>query len=289
MRKFNLIASILIFFGTYSELMSQTGVSTTSPHPSAIMHMNVNSLPVGQKRGFLFPRVSLSSITQGSPIASPVTGLWVYNTQNTTGVNGVTANRLYVWNGSSWEKYVTLQELIAYLSPLDYYLSATSTFLLSSTNLSNFNSMSSVVPIPWATGDVLITNPGYVERLNDTEFEIKTTGYYDFTGFINHNPKISSTSSKTGVRLNLQRSTNSGSTWTNIASTMYTMERRATNTPHSITIPFDLTLLQAGDRIRMSFTKAVSGDTNHGSNAGIEPTTANNTPTRSLRITYLTD
>jgi hypothetical protein len=72
------------------------GIGTSSPNPSAILELNVEN---GSKKGFLGPRVALTSYTDAATILSPASGLLVYNL-------GTEATFSYVgyvfWNGSEW-------------------------------------------------------------------------------------------------------------------------------------------------------------------------------------------
>lgn len=287
-----LLGTLCLFISplTFGQLV---GINTTNPHPSSLLDIDVSIFPDDQKKGLLLPRIALTATDIAAPVISPIQGLWVYNTQTTTsGTNDVIANKLYMWDGSTWDKYNTLDEILSYLSPRDYYLSAPSNFNMNSTQLSTLNNttLTATVPIPWENSEVIINNPQYFTKLNDTEFQVLQSGYYDITGFINYIPRISSTSSKTMLRINFEVSTNGGATWTSPVSTLYTFERRATNAHHSISLPFDVLYMDENTRFRITLKKpGGSSNTNHGTNAGIEPTTSGATPRRSLRVTFLSE
>lgn len=72
----------LIFFPVIG--LSQTGIGTTSPHPSAILHVESSS------RGFLMPRMTE---TERNNILNPTAGLMIYNTVE---------KYINVHNGSEW-------------------------------------------------------------------------------------------------------------------------------------------------------------------------------------------
>ncbi len=76
-----LIAVVVIPF----QLMSQTGIGTTSPHPSAKLDITSNS------SGLLIPRMSNS---QRNAISSPSNGLLIYQTNAPIG--------FYYFNGTNW-------------------------------------------------------------------------------------------------------------------------------------------------------------------------------------------
>lgn len=55
------------------------------------------------KKGFMPPRVGLTSLTDVTTIPSPATGLMVYN----TGARALKATGIYYWNGTIWAKPLT--------------------------------------------------------------------------------------------------------------------------------------------------------------------------------------
>ena len=71
---------------------AQTGIGTTTPHNSAKLDITSTN------KGFLPPRVTLTSGTDNTTIPNPATGLLVYNTGNNAGL----VAGYYYWNGSSW-------------------------------------------------------------------------------------------------------------------------------------------------------------------------------------------
>ncbi len=85
------IASLLLLVIASSH--AQVGIGTTSPNPSSILDItSTNS-------GLLIPRVALTSTTDITTIASPVTSLLVYN-------SGFAPNGFYYWNGTIWVQLV---------------------------------------------------------------------------------------------------------------------------------------------------------------------------------------
>lgn len=76
--------------------MSQTGIGTTTPHASAKLDVTSTN------KGFLPPRVTLTSVTDATTIPSPAEGLLVYN----LGSSGLQAG-YYYWNGSNWATIAT--------------------------------------------------------------------------------------------------------------------------------------------------------------------------------------
>jgi len=75
---------------------AQTGIGTTTPNASAKLDVFSNN------KGFLPPRVSLTSATDATTIASPAEGLLVY----CKGDAGLAAG-YYYWNGNAWATIAT--------------------------------------------------------------------------------------------------------------------------------------------------------------------------------------
>ena len=88
----------IVFFILISvQLFAQTGIGTTTPEASAKLDISSTN------KGFLPPRVTLTSITDNTTIPNPATGLLVYNTGNNVGL----VAGYYYWNGSSWATIAT--------------------------------------------------------------------------------------------------------------------------------------------------------------------------------------
>ena len=84
-----------LFFSMH--LFAQTGIGTPTPDASAKLDV------YSTNKGFLPPRVTLTGISDNSTIASPATGLLVYN----TGTNVGLAAGYYYWNGNAWATIAT--------------------------------------------------------------------------------------------------------------------------------------------------------------------------------------
>jgi hypothetical protein len=87
---------ILLFLLVSWTAFAQTGIGTTTPHASAKLEVSATD------KGFLPPRVTLTSATSAAPIISPAEGLLVYN----LGSVGLQAG-YYYWNGASWATIAT--------------------------------------------------------------------------------------------------------------------------------------------------------------------------------------
>ena len=79
-----------------SQSFAQTGIGTTTPNASAKLEVYATN------KGFLPPRVTLTSTTDATTITSPAEGLLVYN----LGSIGLQAG-YYFWNGANWATIAT--------------------------------------------------------------------------------------------------------------------------------------------------------------------------------------
>ena len=96
-----LFSSSLLMYGFH--VHAQIGIGTTSVNASAKLQVDATN------KGFLPPRVLLTSTSDVSTIATPATGLLVYNT-NTAGSSpsNVTPG-FYYYDGSKWQRIINQQ------------------------------------------------------------------------------------------------------------------------------------------------------------------------------------
>lgn len=81
---------------------AQQGFGTNQPHKSAAIDIKSNS------RGLLIPRVTLSSLTSQSPIATPVAeGLLIYNIGDSSDTNYNVDKGFYYWYNGKWNSFLT--------------------------------------------------------------------------------------------------------------------------------------------------------------------------------------
>ena len=92
MKRFQLV--VLLIFSI--PIAAQTGIGTTTPHASAKLDVSATN------KGFLPPRVTLTSNTDAITIPSPAEGLLVYN----LGSVGLQAG-YYYWNNANWATIAT--------------------------------------------------------------------------------------------------------------------------------------------------------------------------------------
>jgi hypothetical protein len=99
MNRILLIAGL--FMGNLSAFSQNVGINTTgvAGHASAMLDVEASD------KGVLIPRVSIGNVSLPAPVASPATGLLVYNTNvATTGGLGV---GYYYWTGTAWAKLLS--------------------------------------------------------------------------------------------------------------------------------------------------------------------------------------
>jgi uncharacterized protein YdeI (BOF family) len=87
---------VFILFLSVAKVFAQTGIGTTTPNASAKLDV------YSTNKGFLPPRVTLTSTTDATTIASPAEGLLVYN----LGSVGLQAG-YYYWNAANWATIAT--------------------------------------------------------------------------------------------------------------------------------------------------------------------------------------
>lgn len=94
------IVFLFSFLSIQLTAFSQLGVGTNSPDASAQLDVTATD------KGFLAPRIALTSVTDVLTIASPATGLMVYNTATAgTSPNNVFPG-YYYYNGTRWSRFV---------------------------------------------------------------------------------------------------------------------------------------------------------------------------------------
>lgn len=93
-----LLISTYFFIALISQAQAQVGIGVNQPHEDAVLEL------ASQSKGFLLPRVSLSSIEAPSPLKNHVAGMIVYNLS----VSGIAENYVspgfYYNTGEKWER-----------------------------------------------------------------------------------------------------------------------------------------------------------------------------------------
>jgi uncharacterized protein (TIGR02145 family) len=85
---------ILLITGTRA--FAQVGIGTTSPSSSAALDVT------SAEKGLLIPRIALNASNVAAPVASPASGLLVYNTAYAGVSPHIVCPGLYMWSGRTW-------------------------------------------------------------------------------------------------------------------------------------------------------------------------------------------
>jgi hypothetical protein len=97
------ITLTFLFFQICAAAFTQVGIGTTSPVASAKLQVDATN------KGFLPPRVTLTGTADVSTIATPATGLLVYNTATAgSGATAVTPG-IYYYDGAKWQRVINQQ------------------------------------------------------------------------------------------------------------------------------------------------------------------------------------
>lgn len=96
---------LIIGFLFSIQVMSQTGIGTATPHASAKLEVSSTD------KGFLPPRVILTSTNSASPINSPANGLMVFNTATAGSSPTNVVPGYYYWDGTG-QQWVSLSTTV---------------------------------------------------------------------------------------------------------------------------------------------------------------------------------
>ena len=84
-------------------LIAQVGIGTLTPNASAKLEVSSSN------KGFLPPRVTLTGTADVATIASPATGLMVYNTATAGSSPSNVTPGIYYYDGSKWQRVINQQ------------------------------------------------------------------------------------------------------------------------------------------------------------------------------------
>nr|WP_315140971.1 hypothetical protein [uncultured Flavobacterium sp.] len=100
MKTKNIVLALLLFPTLF---FAQVGIGTTTPDTSAKLEVNASN------KGFLPPRVTLTGTADITTIASPATGLFVYNTATAGTAPSNVSPGFYYYDGSKWQRIINQQ------------------------------------------------------------------------------------------------------------------------------------------------------------------------------------
>lgn len=98
---------LAVIFLTVSTVNAQIGIGTSTIDASAKLQVDATN------KGFLQPRVALTGTADTATIATPATGLMVFNTATAgNGATGVTPG-VYYYSGSAWQRVANQADVAA--------------------------------------------------------------------------------------------------------------------------------------------------------------------------------
>jgi hypothetical protein len=127
---------VIFFYFSAMCLKSQTGIGTTTPNASAKLDV------YSTNKGFLPPRVTLTSATDATTIASPAEGLLVYN----LGSSGLQSG-YYFWNGANWATIATASSAGNGVTAMDMVKLYGEAYSTATGKISNTSGYSFTVPV----------------------------------------------------------------------------------------------------------------------------------------------
>ncbi|MFP3598430.1 hypothetical protein [Chryseobacterium sp. SIMBA_029] len=260
--------------------MGQVGIGTTTPNSSSVLDLDVSSIT--PKKGFLPPRVNLTSNTDASTIASPPTGMLVYNkTASGSGNTLIKANSLVVWNSTIWESISNLPEIRTLKTPIDYVLSSKTQQDFSVAELASIN-LSQPVTVPWQSADVYVNNTSDIQLTGNT-LTFLTDSYYQISGALNFKVNVLVAGNSSQVIVALQSSSNNGLLWNTIFSNSTPIEKNAANKTQTISFPNFIHHFSSNDLLRVVIYKPAAANS-YVSSSGVLVNVPGTDITKTFRI-----
>ena len=184
----------MLLIATYS--FAQTGIGTSTPDPSAKLHISATD------KGFLPPRVTLTSVTDATTIPNPAEGLLVYN----LGSAGLEAG-YYYWNGANWATIATATSAGNGVTAMDMVKLYSKAYSTASGDIANANGYSFTVPVSgrylfdfsssgYATGDFIMTfkvRQGTTDLGTDALTSANNTVHVEYNGKVEVNLQVGTT------------------------------------------------------------------------------------------------
>jgi len=173
-------------------LTAQVGIQTSQIDPSAMLEVNTGSLASGSKKGFLGPRINLTSSRDVQTIPSPAVGLLVYNLSTSgTFPDDVHPNRYYYWNGTEWVDFGVNTVLENFLAYRMMSLNATESQTFAYNDINSTSAANGGIPVSFADSNMIV-NTGNIATKTGNTFRINITGLYEISGYVNYNPNRTS-------------------------------------------------------------------------------------------------
>lgn len=251
---------------------SQVGIGTTTPNSSAILDIDVSNLPA--KKGFLLPRVNLTSNSDVATIPSPAIGLMAYNkTAAGSGTDAISANNIVVWVFSQWQKFSNFAEIKTLKIPILFAYSSKTQQTFSASDLTAVNASttpSNNIVVELSASDISVPNSADI-LLTGNNIKILTPSFYQISGMISFRANINNTTYGAGAGstsvASMQVSSDNGFIWTDISSVILPYESYAAGRTQTMTFPVTVKSFAQNDLLRFIISKptfANNYDTNSG-------------------------
>lgn len=281
------IYSIVLTLFAFSSTFSQVGIASSNPDPSAVLDLDVSSLPANGKKGMLLPRISLLNNTDIVTIPNPAAGIVVYNlNDNGTGTNAVTKDTFYFWDGIKWMDLASMTNVKNELLPQVFSIVNTN----AQNTTANISSPEGVVVIYQSSGIVLNSGNNITFNSGNNTFTVNKTGRYDISGSINYNPIAKVVSTPTDLEFMIQVSSNNGGSWTNITKSTSVWDSSTRGNSRTMIVSPMVVSLNQNDLIRCvvksNYGVHGGGNADGSGNSQIYAGTGI-TYSRALRIQYL--
>jgi len=144
--KFHRIFFVALCYCLQLTVFAQVGINTSSPNASA--QLDVTS----SNKGFLPPRVALTSITDNSTISSPASGLLIYNTASAGSSTNAVTPGYYYFDGSKWQRLLNHDKQTTKHTVLINNVAASTSSVSGPNNVSNWTGSYTA-----SGGDVVVT------------------------------------------------------------------------------------------------------------------------------------
>ncbi len=188
-----LLVLLLLFF---SVAKAQTGIGTATPNASAKLDV------YSTNKGFLPPRVTLTSTTDATTIASPAEGLLVYN----LGSVGLQAG-YYYWNGANWATIATATSAGNGVTSMDLVKLYGEAWSSATNKIGNASGYSFTVPVSgrylfdftssgYASGDFTMTfkvRQGTTDLATDVQTSSNNSVHVEYNGKVELNLQTGTT------------------------------------------------------------------------------------------------
>ena len=248
---------------------AQVGIGTNLPNQSAVLDVDVSTLPSNNKKGMLFPNVILKNNIDQVTVPNPVPGLAVFNTEdNGTGEEKVFKNTLYYWNGTSWQDITTMDIVRRELLPQVFLVLGSFNQAFNRASVSN----GTTLQVQYLTDDIKL-NTGNRITLANNMFTVNSSGKYEISGTINFNNWTSNSTKISNFVTNLefivQKSDNNGGSWVNVAKSITAWGYGTAGNNRSMLISPTVLNLEQGNLVRCVIRKSLGSNLGSGSDPTI--------------------